>query len=161
MKRVVIIFMVAFICVFTCGCVGGTKMPFNGEVEFHSISFTVPERFIRDSTQSTEDFWVFENGNYSEYILISRKDIVGDTSSLLDDYVESMKEVNANSERTTFLDGDAVLSTYYLEDVLCQEILFSYDKSFYAVALRGGDESSFKEITDTIKLVKTSEKVEA
>lgn len=161
MKRVFIIFMVAFICVFTCGCVNRSEMPFNGEVEFHSISVTIPEKFIRDSTQSTEDFWVFERGIYSELILISRKDIEGDVSSLLDAYVESMRKVDADSERITFLDGDAVLSTYYSEDVYCQEILFPYDNSFYAVALRGGDETAFKEITDTIKLIESSEEVEA
>lgn len=158
MKRVLIIFMVAFMCVFTCGCVNKSEMPFNGDVEFHSIALTVPEKFIRDSTQSTEDFWVFEHGIYSELILISRKDIAGDASALLDAYVESMKEVDANSERTTFLDGDAVHSTYYLEDVFCQEILFPYNNSFYAVALRGGDETVFKEITDTIKLIEVAEK---
>lgn len=158
MKRVLIIFMVAFMCVFTCGCVNESEMPFNGQIEFHSIALTVPEKFIRDSTQSTEDFWVFENGIYSELILISRKDIAGDASALLDDYVESMKKVDADSKRITFLDGDAVLSAYYLEDVYCQEILFPYNNSFYAVALRGGDETAFKELTYTIKLIEATEK---
>ena len=68
--------------------------------------------------------------------------------------LEYMKENGAQSEIVPFLNGDAVVSTYYLEETLfCQEILFPYDHSFYAVALRGGDESGFKEITDTIDLL--------
>lgn len=150
MKKLISLFLVLIFVFSLSAC---SKMPFNGDIEFHSISLTVPERFIRDSTQSTDDLWVFEHNNYSEYILISRKDITGDVSSSLTDYVEYMKENGAESTTTPFLDGEAVVSTYYLDDVFCQEILWPYDNSFYAVALRGGNESGFKEITNTINSI--------
>lgn len=127
-------------------------MPFNGTIEFHSIRLTIPERFIRDSTQSSDDLWIFEHNNYSEYILISRKDITGDISSSLTAYVEYMKGNGAESAIVPFLNGKAVVSKYYMEEVFCQEILLPHDNAFFAIALRGGSESGFKEITDTIQL---------
>ena len=68
-----------------------------------------------------------------------------------------MKENSAESEIISFLDDDAVLSTYYMDNVYCQEILFTYHNSFYSVALRGGTQSDFAEITDTIRLRDISE----
>lgn len=112
----------------------------------------IPEKFIRDSTQSTEDLWIFEHGNYAEYIIISRKDINGDTVASLENYVDYMKEQGATSEITTFLEKDAVHSTYNLADIFCQEILFAHDGSFYAVALRGGTEEDFKNLLDTVNI---------
>jgi len=126
-----------------------SQMPFNGDIEFHDILLTVPERFIRDSTKSNDDLWIFEYDNYSEYIIISRKDIAGEVQPALSDYVEYMKENGAESE---MLDNNTVLSTYYKDDVLCQEILFAYSNSFYSVALRGGTQDSFDEITDSLIL---------
>ena len=146
MKKLVCLFLVLTFVVTLSAC---SQMPFNGDIEFHDISLTVPERFIRDSTQSNDDLWVFEHGNYSEYIIISRKDVTGDIQSQLIDYAEYMKETGAESE---ILDNNSVLSTYHKDDVLCQEILFAHSDSFYAVALRGGTQDSFEEITDTISL---------
>jgi hypothetical protein len=149
MKKYVCIFL-AIIFVFSLSAC--SQMPFNGNIEFCDISLTIPERFIRDSTQSNGDLWVFECDNYSEYIIISRKDVTGETQSALTDYAEYMKENGAESEIVCFLNDSAVLSTYYIDDVFCQEILFAYRNSFYAVALRGGSQNGFKEITDTISL---------
>ena len=56
-KLLIVIFTLSFLFSFS-GCSGGTKMPFNGKIEFHEISLVVPERFVRDSTQSTEDLWL-------------------------------------------------------------------------------------------------------
>ena len=128
-------------------------MPFNGDIEFYDISLTIPERFIRDSTQSNDNLWVFESDNYSEYIIISRKDVTGETQSALTDYAEYMKENGAESEIVSFLNDNAVLSTYYKDDEFCQEILFTYRNSFYAVALRGDSQNDFTEITNTISLI--------
>ena len=157
MKKTLLILLVLLTLVFCYGCAPGIDMPFNGDIEFHSITLTVPERFIRDSTQSNEDLWVFEHGNYSEYVLISRKDITGDTTASLESYVEYMKENHADSEIVTFMEGDAVHSVYYMDEVFCQEMLFPYEGSFYAIALRGGTESSFEELTATIKLSASTE----
>ena len=150
MKKLISLFLVLAFVFSLSAC---SKMPFNGEIEFHSISLTIPERFIRDSTQSNDDLWIFEHDNYSEYIIISRKDITGDAGSSLLNYVEYMKENGADSEIASFLNNDAVLTTYYKDDVFCQEILFAYNSSFYAVALRGGTQSGFAEIVNTICLI--------
>ncbi len=151
MKKILILVFIMISIIFCYGCTPGIDMPFNGDIEFHGISLTVPERFIRDSTQSNEDLWIFEQGNYNEYIIISRKDITGDIAASLESYAEYMKENNADSNIVSFMDADAVYTVYYLEDVYCQEILFPHNGSFYAVALRGGTDDSFKEITDTIQ----------
>lgn len=130
---------------------GNDSMPFNGDIEFHNITLTIPENYIRDSTQSTEDFWVFESGYYKKCILLTRNDANRAAAQILEDYVELMKERETNSEIISFMNEDAVLSTYYKDGVYCQELLFVHDSSSYAVALRGGTEAEFKEITDTIQ----------
>ena len=154
-KKTLSISFIILILFVSSGCFG-ISMPYNGDIQFHDIALTVPERFICDSTQSEEDLWVFENDNYTEYILILRSDITADVPTILADYVEYMKGNNAESSIVTFLGSDAVLSTYDLDDVYCQEILFPYEDSLYAVALRGGTESGFQEITDSIKIIALS-----
>lgn len=153
MKKFICICLV-FVIIFSLSAC--SRMPFNGDIQFHDISLKIPERFIRDSTQSNNDLWIFEHGNYSEYIILSRKDVTGEVQTALDDYVEYMKGNGAQSEITTFLDNSAVLSTYSYDGKYCQEILFPYNNSFYAIALRGGTQDGFKEITDTIKLIEIS-----
>ena len=150
MKKFVCIFLTV-IFVFTLSAC--SQMPFNGDIEFHDISLTVPERFIRNSAQSNDDLWIFEHDNYSEYIIISRKDITGEVQSALSDYVDYMKENGAESKIVSFLNDNAVLSTYNIDDEFCQEILFAYNSSFYAVALRGGTKDGFEEITNTISII--------
>lgn len=155
MKKLVSL-TVIFVLIFSLSAC--SKMPFNGEIDFNEISLTIPERFIRDSTQSNDDFWVFEHDNYSEYILISRKDITGDVQASLEAYADYMKENGAESEIISFLDTDAVFSTYYKDDMYCQELLFPCNNSFYSVALRGGNESGFEEITATITFTQSDNK---
>lgn len=154
MRKVFLIYLILSILILLGGCVPRTQMPFNGDVSFHNISVTIPEKFIRDSTQSNEDFWVFEKGNYTEYILISRKDYSGNVKAGLEEYVDYMKGNGANSKITTFLDGDAVLTTYTREGEFCQEMLFPHKGAFYAVALRGGTEVAFQELCASIQLIK-------
>jgi len=64
-----------------------------------------------------------------------------------------MKENGAESKIVSFLNDNAVLSTYNIDDEFCQEILFAYNSSFYAVALRGGTKDGFEEITNTISII--------
>lgn len=125
-------------------------MPFNGEIQFHSITAVIPDDFIRDTTQSNEDLWVFEKNNYKQIIIISRTDADDDPDAGLDDYVELMTERGATASRETFLDLDAVMSTYYLEEVYCQEIMFLYNNSYYAFALRGGTEEEFQNLLNDL-----------
>ncbi len=153
MKKIMTFSLMIVFILSLCAC---SKMPFNGPIEFHEITLTVPERFVRDSTQSKEDLWVFEHGNYSEYIIISRKDITGEAQTALRDYVDYMKENGAESEMVSFLNDNAVHSTYYQEEEFCQELLFAHNNAFYAVALRGGDQKGFEEIVNTIGLLEAA-----
>ena len=139
------------------GCAPRVQMPFNGNVSFHKLSVTIPESFIRDSTQSNEDLWVFERGNYTEYILLSRKDYSGNVKFGLEEYVDYMKENGAASKLTTFLEGDAVHTTYTREGEFCQEMLFYHENAFYAVTLRGGTEETFQELCASVQLTKPTE----
>ena len=134
------------------GCAGISDMPYNGDIQFHGITMTIPSRFVRDSTQSSVNLWIFEHGTYSEYVILSRSDLKGEVSATLESYVEFMKEQDANSEITTFLSNDAVLSRYSKDGEYCQEILFPLDGSLYAIALRGGSEEGFQEIMNSIQI---------
>jgi hypothetical protein len=151
--------ILCIVLLLTCaGCMFfASDMPFNGDITFHEISMTIPTRFIRDSTQSTDALWIFERGNYSEYIILSCKPANGDTTQALPSYVEYMKENGANSQIISFMDNDAVLSEYEMDGVFCQELLFIQNDSYYAIALRGGTEEGFAEITDTIQLIEAEE----
>lgn len=149
-KKVISLVAILIMISSLVSCGSHSDMPYNGIISFHEITATIPESFIRDSTQSGEDVWFFERGFYKEYIILSRKDIVGDTSASLGSYVDYMKEQGVYSERTTFLQMDAVLSTYTLDDKFCQEMLFVYNGSFYAIALRGGTEEDFQSLLNTI-----------
>lgn len=131
-----------------CGC--GSEMPFNGEVSFHELSVTVPDKFVRDSTKSSQDAWVFERGWYEEMIILTRSDITGAVT--MEDYMLSMQEVGAQVTATTFLGNEAVHSAYTKDGQYCQEMFFAYNGSFYAVALRGGTVEEFQQLLDTVTI---------
>ena len=150
--RITAMCMLFLIASVFCGCNSNTDMPFNGEISFHEISVTIPEDFIRDSSQSNDDMWAFEKDFYEKCIIISRTDINGDTTLSLKNYADYMEEQGAVSEVTTFSDKEAVHSTYTKDDEYCQEMLFAYNDSFYAVALRGGDENEFESLLSTVKI---------
>ncbi|MBE6926523.1 MAG: hypothetical protein E7461_06730 [Ruminococcaceae bacterium] len=152
-KQVLSLILILCLLISAAGCSLVSNMPFNGAVTFHSITLTVPYRFLRDTTQSNTNFWVFARDNYSEYVLISRSTVNKDAATAIDEYVAAMQADGADSQKTTFLGRDAVLTKCTIDNVYCQEILFLHDNSFYAVALRGGDEAGFKEITDTIACI--------
>lgn len=132
------------------GC-GLNKMPFNGDITFHEIALTVEERFIRDSTQSNDDLWIFEFGNYTEYIILSRNDAGDDPSASISDYAEYLTEQGADAKSTEFLGNDAVICSYTKDELFCQELVFAYSRSLYAVALRGGDSAGFETLIASIQ----------
>ena len=134
------------------------NMPFNGKITFHDITAVIPKNFIRDSTSSNEDLWVFEKGMYSETIIISRQDLQGDAIKVLDDYVELMLERGAESSRGKYLYTDAVMSKYIKDSEYCQEIAFCYNGSIYAFALRGGTDEEFQSLMDNINTPETTPK---
>jgi len=158
MTKRVLCFVLAFLFLAgLSGCGKRIDMPFNGDVAFHQLSLTIPERFIRDSTQSNADRWIFEHGNYAEYVILVRSDIGDDSaSSFLESYQSSMSEIG-DSEVIEFHGKSAVHSCYVKDGVACEEIFFAYHDSFYAVALRGGTEADFQQLIGTISLVAPAE----
>ena len=159
-KVVAVTLMLALVCGLS-GCdmlssvVKGSlsDMPYNGDVAFHEITVTIPENFIRDSVQSKEDLWIFERGMYTQLIILTRNDIAGDVAASMDTYAQYMQDKGADVQRTTFMDMDAVASTYMLEEQFCQEMLFACNGSAYAIALRGGTEDEFQSLLDTVDVV--------
>lgn len=130
-------------------------MPFHGRIQFHDLTVVIPEEYIRDSTQSNEDFWVFEQGFGRKLILLQRSDLSGTTDEVLDSYAAAMRERGAESVRGEILLTDAVLSTYTLEDQSCREIVLVYGDSCYAFALRGGTEEEFQALLDDLNTPET------
>ena len=129
----------------------GTSMPFNGTVSFHDITVDIPESYIRDSTSSDEDHWVFESGWYSKLIILSRSVAGSDPMSGLADYEAYLTEMGFECEEGYLADCPALRSSGTLEDgKLQREMLFFYNGYFYAVALRDGTEDEFWDLVDSI-----------
>lgn len=152
MKRIVAFFTVLVALIFLASCGLGSDMPYNGNVTFNDITVSIPQKFIRDSTQSTNDLWVFEKGFYKQLIILSRNDLGGEVDEVLGGYVDYMKSMECDSKRTTFAGCEAVHTTYTKDGQYCQEVLFVYNSSTYAIALRGGTEEEFKSLLDSVKL---------
>ena len=152
MKRIIALFTVALIVLSLVSCGFGSDMPYNGDVTFNDITVVIPQQFIRDSTQSTNDLWVFEKGFYNQLIILSRNDLGGEVGEVLDGYVDYMKSMGSDSKRTTLAGCEAVHTTYTKNGQFCQEMLFVYNNSTYAIALRGGTEDDFKSLLDSVKL---------
>ena len=148
MKKIMPAVLLA-LCILLTSC-SLTDMPFNGPIEFHDLAMTIPEKFVRDSVQSTDDLWIFEYDQFSEYILISRKESSGDVKTTLEKNMEYMEGEGAQCQRVTFLGVDALMSTYTLDEVFCQELLLPWNGFFYAIALRGGTEADFRTLLATI-----------
>ena len=153
MKKTVSVILALVLLFLFCGCVKRIDMPFNGNVKFREIELTIPERFVRDSTQSSENMFIFERGYYEEYIIISGNESQNAAAPDLglEKYMEQMLSVNAESKIIPFLDRKAVLSTYYKEDLYCQEVFFYHGSQAYAIALRGGTEDAFWEIANSVR----------
>ena len=150
-KTIMILISIVLIITTATGCFK-KSMPFNGEISFHDISLTIPDDYIRDSTQSSDDFWVFEKGYYKKYILISRIPNEGVGEKALDYYVNSMSQVGAEVSSGTLNNVNCAFSEYTKDNTYCQEIYFVYKENDYAIALRGGDKNDFEKLTKTINL---------
>ena len=95
MKRISKIFVLILMLILLgslWGCRTHSDMPYNDDITFHKMNVTIPQNFIRDSTQSNEDAWLFESGFYSKLIILSRNDTTGNTNASLANYVEYMKQ---------------------------------------------------------------------
>ncbi len=152
MKKILASVLLAALVLVLAGC-GAEKMPFNGPIEFHDITVTVPRDFVRDSTQSTKDVRVFEKGIYKEIIIITRSDLTEDADTALQAYAVYMSEQGADTSLAMFLEQGAVHSTYTKDGTFCQEMLFIYNGSIYTIALRGGTQEDFQALLNTAGII--------
>lgn len=148
--RLLVLILILAVAANLTGCINRSDMPFNGDIRFHDLTLTIPKDYIRDSTESTEDLWVFEKGFYSQYIIITRNDIQGDATESLNSYAEYLTEQGVQVRRETFLETEALISSWTNGDLFCQELMFACNGSLYAVSLRGGTEEEFQSLIRTI-----------
>ncbi len=151
MKRFLVILMVITVIFSLNGC-ERSNMPFNGDISFYDITLTVPGDFIRDSTQSSSDTWIFEKNFYKQVIIIKCNELKEGDDTALQDYADFIVEQGGEAEMTDFAGCDAVRLTYTRDDVFCQELLFNYNNSTYTVALRGATEEEFEDLLDTCRI---------
>ena len=152
MKKIIItLISVVLIVSAASGCMQ-RKMPFNGEISFHDISLTIPDDYVRDSTQSNDSFWVFEKGFYQKYILISQNPNGDVGEKALEYYMNSMPQVGADVSSETLAGINCAVSEYTKDGVYCQEVFFVYKDNDYAIALRGGDKDDFENLISTVNL---------
>ena len=148
-KPFIILISIILIIAAAAGC-SKSEMPFNGKISFHDISLEIPDDYIRDSTQSSEDFWVFEKGNYKKYILISRMANEGAGEKALDYYSDAMSQTGTDVSTGTLNGINCVFSEYTKDGEYCREVYFVYKDNNYAIALRGGNENDFTGLINTI-----------
>ena len=153
MRKLICFMLILGILVLSAGCFNISSMPFNGDITFHDIALTVPEKFIRDSTQSNDDQWIFEYHNYAEYIILVRSEIgQQNAEEFLKTYQNSMAEVGT-SELITFQGKAAVHSSYTKDGISCNELFFPYQDAFYAIALRGASDADFQQLIGSVSLI--------
>lgn len=150
MKKIITLLIVLSMLLGLSACLFRSNMPFNGDIEFRDLSLTIPKDFIRDSTQSNDDLWLFEAGGYERLIILSRQDLEGEEADTLDSYADYLREQGMEVSRTTFLQHDTVQSAYTREEQFCQEVCFVHNGSVYALALRGGTVEDFDEFLTSV-----------
>ena len=65
MKKILSVILLVSVLLTLAGCSGMGRMPFTGDIEFHDIALTVPEKFIRDAAKSDQDKWIYEYNSYA------------------------------------------------------------------------------------------------
>ena len=153
--------IVAFSIVFSAlillsGCMGPTyNMPFNGDIVFHDLSLTIPKDFIRDSTQSNDDLWAFEKGMYKQIIILSRKDAAEDGPERIKALMEWYESIGGTTAPIEDCEN-AYQAVYTKDDVLCREVVFLYNDSVYAIAMRGATEEEYVALLSTISVAENT-----
>ena len=143
-----LLFAVLMLCT---GCFRTYNMPFNGDIVFHDLSLTIPEDFIRDSSQSNDDLWAFEKGWYKQIIILQRSDASENEPEQIKELMEFYESIGGT---TASIDGyeNAYKAEYTKDDVLCREVVFVYYDSVYAIAMRGATEEAFSAFLSTISV---------
>lgn len=154
MKRFITVFiatiMLLSVLILLSGCFGPTyNMPFNGDIVFHDLSLTIPEDFIRDSTQSNDDLWAFEKGMYKQIIILHRTDASENRTEQIKELMEWYESIGGT---TAPIEGheNAYQAVYAKDGVLCREVVFIYADSLYAIAMRGATEEEFSMFLNTV-----------
>ena len=143
-RRIISFILIAFMLVSLASC--GKNMPYNGDIIFYDIKMYIPNSFIRDSTKSSDEVWIFEKGFYKEFIVISREAVTEDAVKELEDYVEYLTEQGLTAKRIIFHGREAVIS----EGSQGYEVIFEYNTYFYAISLRGGSKDDFHTLLNTV-----------
>ena len=152
MRKLLSILLTTILCaVAFCGCLRRGNMPFNGDVEFHGIKVTIPVSYVRDSTQSSDELWVFEHGNYDKYIMISCKP--AKSKDAVKSYAGFIESQGGSAEDVQLADLDAVRLTYTQDNKETRETVFVMDDHIYAIALRGSDDAEYQELIDSFKVI--------
>jgi len=156
-KRILCFGLCLVLIAVLAGCFQNkSDMPFNGQVTFHSLQLTIPEEYIRDSTQSTDEAWLFEQGWYKKTIVLLCRQIQEEPESYLTAYATGMESLGIQADSVTFLGMQAVKCSATKEDgVFWQEVSFVYNGAFYAVAMNGGTQAEFQALLDTAALNQT------
>lgn len=152
LKTIAYVSLLLSVLLLLSGCLGPTyNMPFNGDIVFHNLSLTIPRDFIRDSTQSNDDLWAFEKGMYKQIIILHRTDALEDAPERI---TALMEQYNAIGGTTAPFEGfeNAYQAVYTKNGVLCREVVFLYEDSVYAIAMRGATEEEFAAFLSTISL---------
>ena len=155
-------FLIALTLLFSlCACVAPTEyteMELGGTGTFYDVEYKIPSYYIFDSTESKENFVVYESGWYSKILLMSRGGVTKDPARLhLESYAEGVKEFGAHyCEFIEFNGVEAVLAKYNVEDKPCTEVYFVYGNSTYAIALRGETEENVDIFMSAVKLLPLS-----
>ena len=154
-KRILCLLLCLVLFPILTGCLRNeSSMPFNGEITFHSIRLTIPSEYVRDSTQSNADTWLFEQGWYKKTIIIMHRQHSYDPSEYISTYAEGLQGQGIQSELTTFMGAPAAMSSATKENgVFWQELSFAMDGVFYAIALNGGTETEFQALLDSLSIL--------
>lgn len=154
-KRILCLALCLVLIAVLAGCFQNrSDMPFNGDITFHAIKLTIPTEYIRDSTQSTDDVWMFEQGWYKKTIILLHRQIQEEPEAYLAAYSSAMEGQGVQVESTAFQGLKATRCSATKEDgMFWQEFAFVYNGSFYAVAMFGTTEADFDALLDSISTV--------
>lgn len=154
-SRILFIILPLVLIICLAGCCTTYNMPFNGDMVFHDFSLTIPENFIRDSTQSNDDQWIFECGMYQQLIILKRTTA---TESAPEDLENLMLEYVTTGGIATSIEPyeNAYRTQYNKDGVDCHEVLFIYGDSVYCFAMHGVTEEEFTDFLNTITVQGTN-----
>lgn len=123
------------------------NMPLTGSVKFWDINLDLPKEYVRDSTCSTIDEFIYESGNYKKYIVLTYAYSGYD----MEDYYDLMSDRGCDVEYRDILSSKSVVSRWYDdEDKYRQEVYMKVKGGTYAIMLCGGDEEEFEALIEEI-----------